>query len=439
MSIFTGTTLTTPAVSTTAMNLPALPAIYPLLSSTTISVTTLAAFTSIEPVNTLSSFNIGQNAGISSQTTGAYHVNIGPGAGERHQSDFCVSIGYRAGFSSQFTSSLAIGAFAGVNNQRGSATAVGFQAGSTVQGAYGVAVGTRAGANANSIFHVLVGNQAGLTGSGNQAINIGNQTGQTNSGFRSLAIGSQAALTGQGQYCVALGYQAGLTNQYQSSIVLNAWSTGITAISSSLYINPIRNAETAIINPLHYLSTQSEITYNPAIGLSSANISSLSASNISANLILANTAVGINLTPAIGNQLELSTDNAIQATQTLWKTASDSRIKQNIVSASIETCDSIIRQLQLYRYELLVSSPDTHVLGLIAQNVQNILPKSIRSTNMHGIDDFLCIDYDQIYKMQIGATQYLIKRIETIEQRIENLKIRALTYVKPVRIITPFG
>lgn len=440
MSILTGDKLVTPIISTINITIPVLPSIYPVISITTLSVGTISAYNSIEFVQSISSVNIGQNAGISSQTFGAYRVNIGPGAGERYQSDFCVGIGYRAGFSSQFTSSLAIGAFAGVNNQRGNATAVGFQAGSTTQNAYGTAVGTLAGASGTGIFHILVGNQAGLTGSANQAICIGNQAGQTNAGFRTVSIGCQAGNSGQGSYCTSFGYQAGQTNQYTSSIVLNAWSTGITAISSGLYVNPIRNDETQLLNPMHYLSTTREITYNPIVVLSSANISSFSANYISANLLLATSAVGIGVTPGVGNQLELSSDNAVQATQTLWKTSSDMRIKLGIISASLSACYSTIQALPLKRYELTIPSHDKHVIGLIAQDVSAILPKSVRCTTMNGIDDFLCLDYDQIYKMQVGATQHLIQRIEQLEARLISLKIRSSLLTKPqITVITPFG
>lgn len=435
MSILTGDKLITPIVSTINLTLPVLPSIYPPISITTLSVGTITSYNSIEYAGAISSINFGQNAGISSQTFGAYRVNVGPGAGERYQSDFCVGIGYRAGFSSQFTSAVAIGAFAGVNNQRGGATAIGFQAGSTVQNTFGTAIGTLAGASGSGIFHVLVGNQAGRTGAGNHAICIGNQAGQTNAGFRANCIGHKAANSGQGSYCLAVGYQAAITNQYISSIVLNATSTGITSISSGLYVNPIRTDETYVLNPLHYQSTTREVTYNPIVLLSSANISSLSSNYISTNLILATTAIGIGVTPGIGNQLQLSNDNAIQATQTLWKTSSDMRIKLGIISASLDVCYSTIKSLQLKRYELMISSTDKHVVGLIAQDVSKILPKSVRSTTMNGIDDFQCLDYDQIYKMQIGATQHLIQRIETLETRIASIKSR---WTIP-RIITPFG
>lgn len=440
MSILTGDKLITPIVSTINLTLPVLPSIYPPISITTLSVGTITSYNSIEYAGAISSINFGQNAGISSQTFGAYRVNVGPGAGERYQSDFCIGIGYRAGFSSQFTSAVAVGAFAGVNNQRSNTTAVGFQAGSTTQAIYGTAIGALAGANGTGIFHIFIGNQAGLTGSANQAICIGNLAGQTNAGFRTVTIGHQAGNSGQGSYCVSLGYQAGLTNQYISSIVINATPTSLTSLSSGLYVNPIRNDETKLVNPMHYLSTTCEVTYNPIVVLSSANASSFSTNYVSSNLILAGTAVGINKIPGIGNQLELSGDNAVQATQTLWKTSSDARIKLGIISASLEICYSTIQSLQLKRYELTVPSNDKHVIGLIAQDVQTILPKSVRSTTMNGINDFLCLDYDQIYKMQIGATQHLINRIESLEAHIKMLKIRSLALNKPkFTVITPFG
>lgn len=158
-------------------------------------------------------------------------------------------------------------------------------------------------------------------------------------------------------------------------------------------------------------------------------------------------------------QLELSTDSAGKPTSSTWTITSDERVKSNIVDADLQTCYDLVKNLPLKRYKwsdkYLPNVEDRHMLGWIAQDVQKVLPKSIKThsktfvvgkelenvvetvveTNeetgeqvekqiekqvekeiTETIDDFLSLDSDQIIKMLFGAVQKLQKEVEELKQ-----------------------
>lgn len=114
-------------------------------------------------------------------------------------------------------------------------------------------------------------------------------------------------------------------------------------------------------------------------------------------------------------QLDLSTDAARKLTTTTWSTGSDARVKQNIKLADLATCYSNIRNLQLKRFKWQYSNAtDQHVLGWIAQDVEQVFPNSVTKVQDYGIADFRVLNSDQIMKTMVGALQHLIHRIEYI-------------------------
>ena len=42
-------------------------------------------------------------------------------------------------------------------------------------------------------------------------------------------------------------------------------------------------------------------------------------------------------------------------------------------------------------------------------------------TKEHGLDDFHSLDTDQIYKLEFGALQYLLKQVEKMELQVSTL------------------
>jgi len=101
---------------------------------------------------------------------------------------------------------------------------------------------------------------------------------------------------------------------------------------------------------------------------------------------------------------------------TTWNTTSDRRIKTDIKFADLSICLSSINSLQLKRYQydsnIFPDRYDNTVLGLIAQDVQTVFPKAVFSTVAYGFTDLLNLDFDQIYKANIGATQRLAQLVD---------------------------
>jgi hypothetical protein len=110
---------------------------------------------------------------------------------------------------------------------------------------------------------------------------------------------------------------------------------------------------------------------------------------------------------------------------TSWYVASDRRIKTDIVDANRMICMSSIKALPLryYQYDsnLFPDRDDKHVIGCVAQEVQPLFPKAVSVTSNYGISDLMGLDYDQIYKANLGATQYLGDLVEAQSTQIATL------------------
>ena len=62
--------------------------------------------------------------------------------------------------------------------------------------------------------------------------------------------------------------------------------------------------------------------------------------------------------------------------------------------------------------------PNRHKLGWIAQDVLQIMPKSVTVTNSYGIEDCLGLDCDQIYATLYGAVEKIIVDKELLEEKV---------------------
>ena len=113
---------------------------------------------------------------------------------------------------------------------------------------------------------------------------------------------------------------------------------------------------------------------------------------------------------------------------TTWVTPSDARVKSNIINADLSLCAKLVSDIPLRQYTFTeefqkktgaISVPQ---YGFIAQEVQKILPESIRYSKEFGLDDFHSLDTDQIFKIEFGATQYLLQKLEVMEALISTLE-----------------
>ena len=123
-----------------------------------------------------------------------------------------------------------------------------------------------------------------------------------------------------------------------------------------------------------------------------------------------------------GYQLDLSTDGARKLSSTAWITGSDSRIKSNVQVANVHRCYEIVNALDLkyFRWDFAkdVKVNDRHSLGFIAQEVRDIFPKAVTSSNSYGFSDFLSLDTDQILKAMYGALKKTMQDKEELEKRV---------------------
>ena len=132
--------------------------------------------------------------------------------------------------------------------------------------------------------------------------------------------------------------------------------------------------------------------------------------------------VGIGLTnPAYS--LQLLNDSAAKPSAS-WTVPSDERIKEDIVLADYDVCYSNIRALDLKRYKYRddldglreTNAPDRRIVGWIAQEVETIFPKSVRTVpNMYGVPDLKMLNIDQIVATLYGAVRKIMDRLETLE------------------------
>ena len=134
-------------------------------------------------------------------------------------------------------------------------------------------------------------------------------------------------------------------------------------------------------------------------------------------------------------------------TSATWTSTSDIRIKEDIQDADLNICNQIIKNLKLkyYKYKDQYIKPehrkfDDHVMGFIAQEVKQYLPKSvpIHDQEFNYIDengeekqevikDLHHLDKDQILMALYGTVQYLQNKLDSFKEENESLKNRLET------------
>lgn len=137
--------------------------------------------------------------------------------------------------------------------------------------------------------------------------------------------------------------------------------------------------------------------------------------------------IGINTTyPEYS--LDIAVGNARKPAGTNWVTASDRRVKTDIDTVDLASCANLVSKIPLRTYtfskefkEKTGVRPLTYY-GFIAQEVKTVLPDSVSYTKEHGLDDFHSLDTDQLFKLEFGATQYLLSEIERLEAKMSTLE-----------------
>jgi len=110
-------------------------------------------------------------------------------------------------------------------------------------------------------------------------------------------------------------------------------------------------------------------------------------------------------------------------------TISDANTKENIVDADISLCYDNIQRLHIVRYNYdsnivpyLAEDRDKTRLGVLAQELEVIFPKSVSTMKDYDGTDKKAINLDQVNYTLFGAFQQCQKKIEELTQRIELLE-----------------
>jgi hypothetical protein len=137
--------------------------------------------------------------------------------------------------------------------------------------------------------------------------------------------------------------------------------------------------------------------------------------------------IGINTTnPQYA--LDIGVGDARKPVGTMWLTASDARVKTNIVTADLWSCATRLLDIPLRQYTFtpefqnITGISSNSQYGFIAQEVKETLPEAIRYTKEFGLNDFHTLDTDQIFKMEFGATQYLLNKMGEMEAHVSTLE-----------------
>ena len=104
--------------------------------------------------------------------------------------------------------------------------------------------------------------------------------------------------------------------------------------------------------------------------------------------------------------------------------SSDRRIKSNIVETSTDSALSITCSLKHYSFDIHSSndiSPVKHKHGFIAQEVKEIIPEAIHTSENEGYNDFHFLDYTDVLTFCVPAVQELSKRNTALSERVLTL------------------
>jgi hypothetical protein len=319
------------------------------------------------------------------------------------------------------------------------------------------------GAKGDSI-KVKAGKGGQYTGAGGDIIIEGGDAGQSsggaiNGGSIALIGGPRAGLGEVGNVLI------GATSNFTESVSLNPDLTNEPGLevsgsivvvqrdgNSSLYLTA--NSDPQLQAGIQYIEkgTNFWTPFGSDGGSRNYNI-----------FITASGGVGLGKKPGSGytsaGSLDLNTDNARKASSTTWATGCDERFKENITTASLDTCYNAVKDIPLKRFTWKSSSyglssdiEDKSVIGWIAQDVQSTLPHAIKTgsfttystytgsvaiTGSDGktiinpgdkvqdilagstvISDMMTLQSDQMIKFMYGTIQKLQQKVEALEAQL---------------------
>ena len=397
-------------------------------------------------------------------------VSLGEGAGDTSQSAYGIGIGYRAAYLGQNNATIAMGSNAGYDGQAEGAVAMGFHAGESGQGMNSVALGFYAGSTNQHPSTIAI--NAGVTPL---------QTARPNATYiKPLSARTQAsnvmayAADGELIDCTTVSFNSGgklIATQgieadkfYGDGGFLSNVGTNFTNTIS--FLNPSIGFKSD--SPAHGISNLTpthtlDVGSNLFIEDTGSNVLSISGNILAEKITLGNVAISATYTLQQITNTGNTTSKTVQFTNTgnslvtdgrvgvktaspsfdlevigtaaktgggSWSSTSDRRLKENIQDADIDLCYDTVKTIPLRRFKwrddlegFSEYQKDKNVLGWIAQEVEEYMPKSINTIGeKYGIDDVKFLNNDQLYASMYGALQKAISKIESLEDELAKIK-----------------
>ncbi len=101
---------------------------------------------------------------------------------------------------------------------------------------------------------------------------------------------------------------------------------------------------------------------------------------------------------------------------------SDRRVKENFTQVSLAETHERVMSLKLIDYNY-IGNNKVH-RGLIAQEVEEIIPVAVETENRNGIEDFKSVSTREITNHLVGSIQYLSEKLEAALAKIAELEAR---------------
>lgn len=206
----------------------------------------------------------------------------------------------------------------------------------------------------------------------------------------------------------------------------------LTAYTGGFQYRVVRNGTSATTNgPIHC-----EIMCNASAGISvydtPTNIGTQGASQY---WLTALCEVGVEKKVGVRTEtpthtLTVSQNSAAKPATSTWTITSDARLKENIQVADYDLCHHVVCNLDLKYYKWLDSNDivgesnieDRHMLGWIAQDVEQVFPKAVTTIpELHGYSNVKMMNADQIYSSMYGAVKQLMRNIAELKQDLQRL------------------
>ena len=397
-------------------------------------------------------------------------VSLGEGAGDTSQSAYGIGIGYRAAYLGQNNATIAMGSNAGYDGQAEGAVAMGFHAGESGQGMNSVALGFYAGSTNQHPSTIAI--NAGVTPL---------QTARPNATYiKPLSARTQAsnvmgyAADGELIDCTTVSFNSGGKLVATQGIEADKFygdggflsNVGTNFTNTISFLNPSIGFKSG--SPAHGISNLTpthtlDVGSNLFIEDTGSNVLSISGNILAEKITLGNVAISATYTLQQITNTGNTTSKTVQFTNTdnslvtegrvgvktasptfdlevtgtaaktgggSWSSTSDRRLKENIQDADIDLCYDTVKTIPLRRFKwrddlegFSEYQKDKNVLGWIAQEVEEYMPKSINTIGeKYGIDDVKFLNNDQLYASMYGALQKAISKIESLEDELAKIK-----------------